>query len=145
MVSVLLITIFIISALSLISYVYCWQDIKTGRPHIITLRQITSIMDRKQLNILFGPPEPGYYYKLLPEMVTYLQNTYRLYYIRECAADIVCMAGVWRYMHAPDSAPGQIIFILLALTCQGINIIYSLWLVRKWRDQLREEMENSGD
>ncbi len=142
---VLLIVIFITAGLSLVSYIYCWQDIKTGRPHIITLRQITSIMDRNRLTALYGAPEPGYYYTLAPAQVSALLKRYRAYYFTECTADAVCMLGVWRYMQIPGEVPGQTLFLALAILCQGINIIYSLWLVRKWRDQLREEMENSQD
>jgi len=145
MAEIALITIFIASALSLVSYVYCWNDIKSGRPHIITLRQITSIMDRNRLNALYGSPEPGYYYRLPPETLAAMLARYRWFYIRECAADLVCMLGVWRYMQGASHPNGQTIFIALALTCQAVNILYSLWLVRKWRDQLREEMENSSD
>lgn len=142
--SVLLVTIFILAALSFLSYVYCWQDIKTARPHIITLRQITSIMDRHRLNALFGAPEPGYYYALAPQTVAALLSRYRGYYLRECAADLTCMLGVWRYMQG-GAATAPALFIVLGLTCQGINIVYSLWLVHIWRDQLREELENSQD
>jgi hypothetical protein len=142
MVEALLVIIFVAAALSLMSYLYCWQDIKTGRPHIITLRQITSIMDRHRLNAIFGNPEPGYFYTIPPETLAYLIRRYRGFYMRECIADAVCMLGSWRYMlHYADPA-GLPLFLCLALACQGINILYSLWLIRKWRDQLREEMEN---
>ena len=145
MAEIFLIAIFIASALSLVSYVYCWNDIKSGRPHIITLRQITSIMDRNRLNAIYGAPEPGYYYRLSPETVAIICARYRGFYLRECAADLVCMLGVWRAMQGAAHPSGQTLFIALAFTCQAINILYSLWLVRKWRDQLREEMENSID
>lgn len=140
-----LILIFITAALSLLSYVYCWHDIKSGSPHIVTLRQITSIMDRHQLNALFGMHGPGYYYAIPPDILAAMLARYRSYYWRECAADAVCMLGVWRYMQASEDAPGRSLFILLAFTCQAINIIYSLWLIRKWRHQLLEEMNSAGE
>ncbi len=127
------------------SYVYCWQDIKSGRPHIITLRQITSIMDRHRLNAMFGQPAPGYYYPIPSEKLLPMLNRYRGFYIRECAADLVCMLGAWRYIASSTNPGTQSLFILLAGTCQAINILYSIWLIRKWADQLREEMENSGE
>ncbi|MBY0406346.1 MAG: hypothetical protein K2Q01_01540 [Rickettsiales bacterium] len=145
MVEALLMGIFLTAALSLASYVYCWQDIKTGRPHIITLRQITAIMDRNQLNALFGMPKPGYFYELSEETVHNLLTRYRGYYVRECAADSVCMLGVWRHMQGAAAPETMALFILLAMTCQGVNIIYSMHLIKKYRHQLREEMENPGD
>lgn len=145
MAEILLVIIFIAAALSMMSYIYCWQDIKSGRPHIITLRQITSVMDRHVLNQIFGHPEPGYYYTLPPERASALLRRYRLFYLGELTADTVCMLGVWRYMQGLAHPDGQTAFILLGLACQGVNIIYSLWLVRKWRDQLREEMDNTPD
>jgi len=141
----LLLLIFIIAALSCVSYLYCWHDIKSGRPHIITLRQITGIMDRNRLNSIYGPPQTGYYYPLAADTIRILLNHYRTFYICECAADAVCMLGVWRYMQQLAHPAGLALFIILALTCQGVNIIYSLWLVHKWRDQLREELENTPD
>src|SRR5437868_5178985 len=98
MIQFLLILIFCSSALSLLSYVYCWQDIRTGRPHIISLRQITTIMDRNRLNQMFGPPEKGYYYMLSPEQLYGLIQSRRWFYVCECAADITCALGVWLYM-----------------------------------------------
>jgi hypothetical protein len=109
-----LILIFISAGLSLVSYVYCWQDIRTGRPHILALRQITSIMDRHRLTALFGQPEPGYYYKLTPEQVKALIRRHLNFYIGECAAELVCMLGVWRYMSGSASPDGLPAFILLA-------------------------------
>lgn len=141
----LLVLIFISAGLSLVSYVYCWQDITSARPHILALRQITSIMDRNRLNALFGQPQPGFYYALKPEQVKALTSRFRGFYLRECAAEIVCMAGVWRYMAGYASPAGQGAFIVLAIICQGINFIYSMWLIRKWRDQLQEELEEGGD
>ena len=144
MAELLLAAIFITAGLSLLSYIYCWQDIKSGRPHIITLRQITSIMDRHRLNAMFGSPQPGYYYPIPDTILKPMLAYYRSFYLSECLADSLCMLGAWRYMQHKD-AQGQALFISLAFTCQAVNIIYSIWLIRKWGHQLREEFENSGE
>lgn len=145
MAELLLVLIFLSAGMSLVSYVYCWQDITSGRPHILALRQITSIMDRHRLNTLYGSPEPGFYYPLSPLQVAQLTGRYRGFYLRECAAELVCMLGVWRYMSGSAAPEGQTLFILLAMACQGVNFIYSLHLIRKWRDQLQEEIQQRHD
>ena len=142
MMSVLLITIFCMSGLSLLSYVYCWQDIRRGHPHILSLRQITNIMDRNRLNLLFGNPEPGYYYDLSPVMLAFITRFCGLYYYCEIAADIVCIFGVYHFMTYGAHSPLAGWFVLLAATCQGINFLYSVWLIRRWGHQIREEMED---
>lgn len=141
MAEVLFVAIFISAALSLLSYVYCWQDVSGGRPHILALRQITSIMDRNRLNRMFGAPQPGYYYQLDPEQVRALTLQFRGFYWRECAAEAVCMLGVWRYMTGQGAPEFKVLFLMLALACQGINFMYSLWLIHRWRDQLQEELD----
>ena len=141
----LMVLIFLSAGLSLVSYVYCWQDITSGRPHILALRQITSIMDRNRLNAIYGQPEPGFYYPLSPQTVAQLTSRYRWFYMRECAAEAVCMLGVWRFMVGSGAPELQGLFVVLALLCQGVNFIYSLWLIRKWRDQLQEEIQQRRD
>jgi hypothetical protein len=143
--AIFLVLIFIMSALSLISYVYCWNDIKTGRPYILSLRQITSIMDREKLNQLFGPPGRGYFYKLAPHVLYTLLKERQYFYYRECAADVLCVFGAWRYMTHEVGDATTALFILLASACQGINLVYGYFLVKKWGGQIREEIEKSED
>ena len=141
----LLLAIFCSASLSLISYVYCWHDIRGGRPHILSMRQITSIMDRNRLNHIFGQPEPGYYYALSPVQLYEIIQNRRWFYTSECAADITCLLGVWLYMTGTLEDENALLFVLLAGTCQLINLAYSICLISKWRSQLREEIENSED
>jgi len=145
MTQALLILIFIAAAMSLVSYVYCWQDIKGGRPHIVSLRQITGIMDRNRLNRRFGIPETGYYYPLSPEQMQDLLRSRAWFFYGECTADAVCLLGVWLYMNGQGDSDFLWWFIALAGICQIINVGFSLWLVHKWREQIREEIENSDD
>jgi len=145
MIQFLLFTIFCSASLSLISYVYCWHDIRSGRPHILSLRQITAIMDRNRLNQLFGQPEPGYYYALTPAQLYEIIQRRRWFYTGECAADITCILGVWLYMMGIIANEKILLFLLLAGLCQVINLAYSIRLISKWRGQLREEIENSED
>ena len=145
MIEFLLVAIFCSASLSLVSYIYCWHDIRNGRPHILSLRQITSIMDRNRLNQLFGKPEPGYYYLLTPDQLYGITQQCRWFYTCECAADITCIAGVWLYMTGTIGNANILLFTLLAGLCQMINLAYSIRLIRKWHGQLREEIENSED
>src|SRR5689334_16790296 len=98
MISLLLLSIFVTASLSLVSYIYCWQDIRHGHPHIISLRQITSVMDRERLTRMFGQPQPGYYYKLTPEQVHNVMKRRGWFFYSECTADIMCLLGAWMYM-----------------------------------------------
>lgn len=142
MIVFLLTLIFIAAALSLISYVYCWQDIQRGQPHIISLRQITGIMDRNRITRLFGAPKPGYYYTLTPAMQAILTRRRQRFFYLECAADAVCAIGAWHFITAPSGTLTVGSFIVLAGLCQGINFFWSMWLVRKWAHQIREEMDD---
>jgi hypothetical protein len=141
--SFLLVIIFIAAGMSLLSYVYCWIDILGGSPHIISLRQITAVMDRERLNLRFGPPDASYRYALDKPQLAALIRSRRGFFAAECTADALCLLGAWLYMGAgmDDSHIGW--FILLAGLCQGINVGWSLWQVRKWAHQIVEEMDNS--
>ncbi|MCE2926308.1 MAG: hypothetical protein LW823_01490 [Rickettsiales bacterium] len=140
----LLIMILIISAMSLASYVYCWRDIMQGNPHIISLRQITCIMDRNMLDMIFGKHEAGYRYLLSPYSRKWFRTQWGFYYLRETAADWLCIIGALYFWFIPDH-PLTLSFVLLAVCCQGINITQSVLLVRRWRHQILEELdEGSG-
>jgi len=145
MIQFLLIVIFISAALSLLSYIHCWQDICRGRPHIISLRQITSVMDREWLNRRFGAHEPGYYYKLSPAQIQDIVRKHGWFFYCECAMDTVCLFGAWWFSIGLGSGDMALLFILLAGAGQGLNVAYSFWLMRKWKHQIREEIENSED
>ena len=140
MTGLLLVTIFMMAAMSLLSYVYCWHDIKSGEPHIISLRQITNIMDRNRLTHMFGSPAPGYRYKLSPLALKALLKARQGFYYTEVGADSACILGAYAYMthQVPMGTVGW--FIVLAGLCQSINFAYSIWLVRRWGHQIREEM-----
>lgn len=145
MAEIFLITIFMAAATSLISYIYCWHDIKTGRPHIISLRQITNIMDRNRLTALFGKPEPGYYYVLSPQMLVAFTRKYQTSYYSEVGADTMCLIGSYMYMTGQLAADRVWWFIALAGFCQVVNFCYSIMLVRRWAHQFREEMNDIDD
>ncbi len=144
--SAFLLAIIVCSALfSLISYVYCWHDIRTGRPHIISLRQITSIMDRNRLNDLFGRHVTGYYYELTQTQLTHLIQIRRWFYISECSADALCIVAAWFALTGVTNPENTPLIVVLTGLCQGINLVYSFWLISKWHPQLREEIETSDD
>lgn len=137
----LLFVILVSGALSLVSYLYCWHDIKRGKPHIISLRQITGIMDRNRLDSLLGRHDGRYFYNLSPDVRTRLLNGRREFVYGECAADLVCMLGAGRYFSGAAAESTQGWFILIAGLCQAINFAYSTHLVRKWSHQIREEID----
>lgn len=138
----ILAVIVVMAILSLASYLYCWQDIHTGKPHIISLRQITGIMDRERLNERFGRPEANYRYTLKPEELKKLLRRYGPYFYQECAADMLCLMGAWYYLTDDDASyTAALWFALLASLCQAINFAYSTWLVSKWGHQIREEID----
>jgi len=145
MIQFLLIAIFICAAMSMLSYIYCWQDVKSGRPHIISLRQVTSIMDRERLTRWLGPPQPGYFYALSPEQLQDIMRRRAWFIYAECALDGLCIFGAWWYSDsdAPESA--VLGFLALAGLAQAVNLCYSFFLIRKWKHQLREELDNSED
>lgn len=142
MVSFLLVSIFLAAALSLLSYLYCWWDIQSGSPHIISLRQITNIMDRHLLDRIFGAHKEGYVYELSPQKLAFIRLVWGGYYYRELAADTICMIGAYYYMTQAAAPAFVLLFIVLATTCQAINFVFSIRLVRRWKHQIREELED---
>ncbi len=141
MTSFLLLVIFLTASLSLVSYLYCWHDIRGGNPHIISIRQITGIMDRDIINAIFGAPQPGYYYQMKPPLTRELQKLWKWRYYQEVAADSVCILGSYYYLNAGGPDIYAAWFVLLAGLCQAISIWISVHLVRKWWHQIAEEMD----
>ena len=140
--SLLLASIALISAISLCSWWYCWQDVRGGRPNILSLRQVTLIMDRNLLDTLYGKHGQGYIYTLNKPALAQITRDRRLFVYKEMLADMLCFAGAYRYFIGsamPDYFP---IFLLLATTYQGLSIWYSISLVRRWWHQIEEEMDN---
>lgn len=143
--AILLLSIFMLASVSLMSYLYCWTDIRGGKPHILSLRQVTCIMDRAQINQRFGMPDKGYRYKLTPLQLKAFMGRYQYSFYRECATDLVCALGAWRFLTRDASSQLLWGFIVLGLICQGAYLAYSVTLVRKWGHQIREEIDNSED
>lgn len=133
--------VFLIATLSLASYLYCWNDIRRGHPHILSLRQITLVMDREALNRMFGAPDARYRYALAPEALAGVIRARRFYAYSEMAIDAVCALAMWSVVTHRALPVFEDWLVLLAGLAQGINLAYSLWLVRKWGWQIREEME----
>lgn len=138
-------TVFLIATLSLASYLYCWNDVRRGRPHILSLRQVTLIMDREALNRLFGAPGPGYRYVLSAENVAAIARSRRVYVYSEIALDAICMLAAWSVVTHQALPALEDWLVLLAGLAQAINLAYSMWLIRKWGWQIREEIEDIGD
>ena len=143
MMSFLLVLIFISSMLSLMSYVHCWRDVKSGRAHVISLRQISSVMDRTVFNGWFGAPQPGYFYVLTPEQVKWFLRRYAWPVYGECAADAACLFGAWWFASGWGKEEVLLVFVLLAGLCQAMSLGYYFWLMRQWRDQIHEEIDHS--
>lgn len=141
MIAFLLILIFLFAACSFVSFVYCWLDIRAGKPYILSLRQITGIMDRNIINSLYGMPQKGFVYPLSPQDIRHILNTRRMYFYRECLADSLCIFGAWRFMTQDASAVIIVLFLLLGGLCQGLNMLYSYQVLQRWGDQIREELE----
>lgn len=133
--------VFLVSVLSLGSYLYCWRDVKRGNPHILSLRQVTLVMDREVLNRLFGAPGPGWRYALTPEARAELVRSRWFYIHSEMAIDLACMLAAWSVVTHKAPPAMEIWLVLLAGVAQGINLAYSVWLMKKWGWQIREEME----
>jgi hypothetical protein len=141
----LLILIFISAALSLFSYWYCWRDMAAGRPHIISLRQITGVMDRTRLDAYFGKHQSGYHYALSPQQVAGIVSRRRSFLFGECMLEGLCIFGAWWFATIAQGSSLVVPFMMLAGMCQAINLLYSFVLMRKWQHQIYEELENSED
>ncbi|MFO0388903.1 MAG: hypothetical protein ACK502_04185 [Alphaproteobacteria bacterium] len=140
-----LIVIVLISILTAGSYWFCWQDILRGRPNILSMRQITLIMDRNKLDAIFGRHQPDFYYTLTPEMLAALVRSRKFFVYSEIAAEVVCFIGAYRYLTGAASLETVWVFILLAAICEGIDIWMSITLIRKYWYQIEEEMGGGFD
>ena len=140
-----LIIIMVISVLSAASYWFCWQDILRGRPNILSLRQVTLIMDRNKLDAIFGKHQPGYVYALSPQMLAAVIRWRKFFVYSEVAAEMVCFFGAYRYLSGVSSPETLPLFVLLAMICQVIDIWMSFSLIRKYWHQIEEEMGRGLD
>ncbi len=140
-----LVGIILISILSAGSYWFCWQDIKRGRPSILSMRQVTLIMDRKRLDAIFGRHQSDYTYQLSPEVLAALMRMRSFFVYSEIAAEVVCFVGAYRYLTGMASPDYAGIFIMLACCCQFIDIWMSVSLIRKYWHQVEEEMNGRLD
>ncbi|MGE0755332.1 MAG: hypothetical protein AB7L92_09280 [Alphaproteobacteria bacterium] len=130
------------SAVSLCSWVYCWRDVLDGKPGILSLRQVTLIMDRHKLDEIFGRHGPGYVYELSPQAIALVKRNYSIFVYSEMAADILCFIGVYRFFTGDMSQAIVPMFTLVASMYQLVALWYSLRLVRQWWHQIEEEMDN---
>ena len=142
MTALLLILIFLFAGCSFVSFVYCWLDIRGGKPYILSLRQITGIMDRNIINSLYGMPQKGFIYPLSPKDIRHILNSRRMYFYRESLADSLCIFGSWRFMTQEASTGMLWTFLLLGGVCQGLNMLYSFQVLERWGDQIREELDS---
>ncbi len=141
----LLACVMLVAFLSLCSYLYCWHDIRRGRPHILSLRQITLIMDRNRLDSIFGHHQKGYYYQLNPAALAMIVRSRRGFVFFEVLADTFCLWGSYRYLAGLASMQTVGLFVVLAAVCQGIDVWFSMRLVRAWWPQIQEEIDNTGE
>jgi hypothetical protein len=137
---ILLLIVLVVSLLSFASYMYCWRDIMTGNPHILSLRQMTTIMDRHVLNLIFGAHEKDYRYWLSPTGLIWFRKQWSGYYYREIAADALCAIGALYFLSKNTPQEVTTAFLLLAITCQGITIYSAVIQVKRWRHQIEEEL-----
>lgn len=142
--TIFLIGIILISILSAGSYWFCWQDILGGRPNILSMRQITLIMDRNKLDAIFGKHQPDYHYALSPEMLAALVRSRKFFVYSEMAAEVCCFIGAYRYLTGLASPDTLSLFVLLAVICQIIDVWMSISLIRKYWHQVEEEMGGGG-
>ncbi len=135
-----LIIIMLISVMTAGSYWFCWQDILRGRPHILSMRQVTLIMDRNRLDAVFGRHKEGYVYELSPQSLSALVKARRFFVYSEMTAEFVCFVGAYRYLNDMAAPEFVGLFVLLAGLCQGIDIWMSIRLIRRYWHQIEEEM-----
>jgi hypothetical protein len=137
--------IFGCAAVSLLSYLYCWQDIRGGAPHIISLRSVTYIMDRHQLNHLYGEPDRRWRYHFPPETLKRFKARWSGQFLLAIGADSSCLLGAYRYLTEQGAPVFLPWFVLLAGGYQALSYIWSYLLVHRWGHQIREEIEGFDD
>lgn len=136
----LIILVGCISVLSLGSWLYCWNDVQKGRPNILSLRQITLIMDRHRLDALYGKHGSGYIYELSKESLQQINRDRRMFVYSEMLADGCCFFGVYRYFTGTMDTSLLPLFMTLAIAYQSLSLWYSMTLVKRWWHQIAEEM-----
>lgn len=140
--NLLLASIALVSVISLCSWWYCWRNVLSGQPNILSLRQVTLIMDRNLLDALYGKHGPGYIYTLNPHALRQIIRSRRLFVYGEMLADAVCFIGAWRYFGGMADFTLLPWFLAIAITYQALSVWYSLKLIRSWWHQIEEEMDN---
>lgn len=138
--TLLLIAIMGYALLSLASWWFCWRNVMGGRPHILSMRQITLIMDRERLDTLYGKHKPGYVYELNEAALGQIKRQHRGNMIKEMAADLLCLVGSYNYLMSDEPAGSMLTFAMFAGIYQMLTLWYSFKLVNPYWEQINEEM-----
>jgi hypothetical protein len=130
----------LLAALSLVANIHAWRDIQAGNPYILSLRQVTRIMDRARLQALFGQCDARYLFTLSAHQRKVVVRLWGLPMALDMAGDVACMAGVYYYGVIQPPGEAHWFFISFALWYQSLGFWDSWRQVKAWRHQIDEEL-----
>ena len=127
-----------LSAYSLYSTVLSWRAVRSGRVHIDTIRDLTGLVDREQINRRFGSPDEQLSYKVTPNRVKKARTPFAFLLSSE-AIDSFIIAALALALYEGSTVLG---WSILAAAASYIVLGYALaaYLIAAHIEQLEEEI-----
>ncbi len=127
-----------LSAYSLYSTVLSWRAVRGGRVHIDTIRDLTGLVDREQINRQFGPPDEQLSYRVTPERIKKARTPFAFLLSSE-AVDSFVIAALALALYEGGTALGWSILAAAAFYIV-LGYILAAYLIAAHIDQLEEEI-----
>jgi hypothetical protein len=118
-----------------------WRDVRSGFPHIDTLRSLTGICDKNELVKHFGLPDKGQRFPTTPAMVVSARSNIKLL-LDWWPQDIFLISAlVYAIWHGGNTGWLLVIVAGIYMLIGWFWVLFNMW---KYRLQLMSEAEISS-
>lgn len=123
---------------SLYSAFQSWQAVRRGRVHIDIVRDLTGMVDRRQINAVFGEPEPGLIYNASPRAIWQARAPASWLLSNEALDILISLALVYALLVA--SQVFQLVIVLIAGAYVLSGYAVAVYMILSHIDQIEEEI-----
>ena len=123
---------------SLYSAFQSWQAVRRGQVHIDIIRDLTGMVDRRQINAVFGEPEPGLIYSASPRSIWRARAPASWLLSNEALDILISLSLVYALFTASQAFQFAILLIAGAYVLSGYAV--AVYLILSHIDQIEEEI-----
>ncbi len=127
-----------LSAYSLYSTVLSWRAVRGGRVHIDTIRDLTGLVDREEINRRFGAPDAQLSYEVTPNRIKRARTTFAFLLSSEVINGFI-IAALGLALYEGSTPLGWSILAAAAFYIIS-GYILAAWLIAAHIEQLEEEI-----